>query len=125
MKKDNYSELPEVKYGFLSQQNGIFIDLPVKAISVNDWKKMHWRTVANLRARYKAIIDVVVLDLVDNGILRMADVGLVVPNQIFVNTLKVCWILSFNQKRSRDCGNYVQKILMDAIVDTGIIKDNN
>lgn len=119
------NKIPAIGFALLLE-GGFFISLPFKPISLNEFKKMHHGRIKKDRDFYKSILDVVLVTCIKKNYMKDFDEnGLHLSRSIFNERIYVQWILNFDINLKRDTGNYVQKTLMDAIVDTGIIEDDN
>jgi len=103
---------------------GVWFALPIKPVSINEYVKLHYSEIAKYRRRYKSILDVCVCSLFNHNNFRITDTGVVFDKPVF-DKVELSWVLSFSLKRLRDISNYVQKVLLDALVDTGIVEDDN
>ncbi len=116
-----------IKTGVVRKGNdifGVWFMLPVKPMSINEYTKLHFSEIAKYRRRYKSIFDVCMCSLFNHNNFRIVDTGVVFDKPVF-DKVELSWVLSFNLPRLRDISNYVQKVMLDALVDTGIVKDDN
>lgn len=115
-----------IDVGLLNKNNkccGIYIILPCKPISLNEYAKMHWAVIKKIKGEYKSMLDLIILQYI-NTVCLFGEFGLK-TNGIFCGRINIEWILSFKSVNTRDPANYTQKILLDAIVMTGIITDDS
>lgn len=103
---------------------GIWFLLPVKPVSINEYTKFHFSQIAKYRKRYKSILDVGVSSLFKHENFGIDGDGIHFKEQVF-QKVELSWVLTFSLHRLRDISNYIQKILLDALTDTGIVKDDN
>jgi len=119
----NPDHQPKHKVGLYP--DGIFFLLDKHPpVSINDYKKLHFARVAQYRQMYKSAIDYLLLKILAKNNFTISDKGIKLINPIF-EKCEFKWRLGFKEVRLPDNGNYTQKILQDAIVDCGIIKDDN
>lgn len=113
------------KHKVVVYPDGIFFFLDKHlAISLNEFKKMHFSRVAQSRQMYKSAIDYLLLKVLSPNNFTVSDKGIKLIKPLF-DKCEIKWRLGFKDNRVRDNNNYIQKTLQDAIVDTGIIKDDN
>ena len=128
MKKfDNYPVLPHISYGRILDRNGFYFSIPFKGVSLNEYKTMHFGKISRIKGQYKSILDVVCADCIDNSYFIFDNFdgdGLRVSQNLFGTQIDIEWVLNFEKTNNRDTANYTQKILLDAIVKTGIIPDD-
>lgn len=103
---------------------GVWFMLPIKPMSINEYTKLHFSEIAKYRRRYKSILDVCLCSLFSHSNFHIVDNGIRFDKPMF-DKVELSWVLSFNLPRLRDISNYVQKVMLDALVDTGIVKDDN
>ncbi len=103
---------------------GIYFILPCDPVSLNDYRKMHFGEISKLKGEYKSMLDVLFYPLIKDNIKSFDDTGLHVK-PIFDGRVEIEWIVNHKLSRQRDPSNYTQKILLDAIVMLGIIKDDS
>lgn len=125
LKKTNYPELPFISIGILPKNKGIYITLPFPPISINEYKKMHFGLIKKTKQRYKAILDVMAITYYRKDAIECFDMDGIYIKSLFETPIHIEWILNHKLNRKRDTGNYTQKILLDAMVWIGLIKDDN
>jgi len=120
-----YPILPFISYGTI-EEGGFYFTLPFRGVSLNQHKQFHHGRVKSLRGQYKSIIDLVVVASMKNIYIRQFDEnGLILTKPVFDSPIDLVWILTFMAKNTRDVSNYTQKILLDSIVEIGMIEDDN
>jgi len=124
-RKDNYPTLPHIIFGLL-EEGGFFVTLPFKGISLNQYRRMHHGQIKKEKSLYKSILDVILISSIKkNFIGEFNEEGVKLNSSLFKNEIEIEWILNFKEKNTRDVSNYTQKIVLDAIVKTNIIEDDN
>ena len=120
-----YPVLPHIAYGLL-EDGGFYISLPFKGISLNEYRKFHSGKIKNLRGQYKSILDLIVVTCFKKTYIKIfGEDGIKISTPLFKDKVTVDWILTWQNSNKHDPSNYTQKILLDAIVDVGIIQDDN
>lgn len=124
-KIETYPMLPHIAYGLI-EEGGFFISLPFRGISLNEYKKLHFGAVSKLRGNYKSIIDVILIACIKKTYIKpVDDNGLKLSRSLFDSMVDVEWLLTWANHNHHDTSNYTQKIFLDAVVDAGIIVDDN
>jgi hypothetical protein len=124
-RNDKYPVLPFIGYG-LVKDKGFFVALPFRAMSLNEYKRMHFGKVATEKAKYKAIIDVILASCLKKTYIKsFNEEGISLSKSIFIDKIELEWYLNFLHHRERDSSNYTQKVMLDAIVSTGMITDDS
>lgn len=123
----DYPVLPHIAYGKIDQNKGFFYTIPFRGISINTYRKLHHGAIKKHREQYKAIFDVVnIASFKKNYFNQFDENGAHLSKPLFTEPIEVEWYLNFlNTQDVHDVGNYTQKIVLDAIVDTGILKDDS
>lgn len=125
-KNDNYPVLPHIAYGLCEDVKGLYILLPIAPISLNVYKKMHFGAVKKEKEHAKAIVDVILASCINKNFIKEFTKNGLLLSQSVINKCEVTWFLTFlNRGEHRDTDNYVQKIFMDAVVSSGIIKNDD
>lgn len=125
-KNENYPVLPHIAYGLCEDVKGFYIMLPIKPISLNQYRGMHHGAIKKEKEHVKAIVDVILISCINGNFIKDFNADGLFLTKPLVDNCTVTWYLSFlNQNEKRDTDNYVQKIFMDAVVWSGIIKDDN
>jgi len=127
-RKTNYPALPFIDYGLISDKNGVYFSIPMKGTSLNEYKKMHFSTIAQLKGRYKSILDVILVDMIKHNYFDFVDFGIEgikMKRSLFNTQVTIEWILNFITPNTRDVANFTQKVLLDAMVATGLLPDDN
>jgi hypothetical protein len=110
----------------LIEEGGIYFTLPVPGISINKYKRMYPRDIAKYKADYIALVSATIVNyLKREDIESISGDGLRLKKPLLRGRVRLEWVLTFRTKTIRDIPNYNQKILLDAIVDIGIIEDDN
>ncbi len=109
--------------GLIITANGI------TALSLNEYKKMHFSRIAKTKQSYRSVLDVILVSLgsklgFGKPMYSLDEHGMKLIMPMFV-TAKIAWGIGFKVERSRDLGNYTQKILQDAMVDANFFEDDN
>lgn len=124
-KKIKYPVLPHIAYG-LVDDIGFYVSVPFRGISLNEYKKMHHGKISALRGQYKSIVDLIIIACIKRNYIKwIDDNGIVLLRSLFSSKVTVDWVLTWANHNSHDPSNYTQKILLDAIVDTGILEDDS
>ncbi len=124
---NEYPILPHISYGIVDEGEGFYISLPFKGISINQFRRMHHGNIKQLKGQYKSIIDVIIIaSFKKNYVSNFNDWGLSLSRELFSDKIEIEWYITFiDVKKKHDVGNYNQKILLDSIVLTNIIKDDD
>ena len=125
--KIKYPILPYIAYGKIDRNKGFFYTVPFRGISINTYRKMHHGAIKKYREQYKAIFDVInIASFKRNYFDKFNEDGLHLKKPLFLDIIEIEWYLTFlNEQEIHDIGNYTQKIMLDSIVDTGMIKDDS
>lgn len=110
--------------GRIKNPDGLYFKLPCKPISINEYKKMHWAVVKKIKGEYKSMIDMLIVDAI-NCKYKIGPDGIFIDDRLFPNKVDVEWVLSFGKVNQRDPSNYTQKILLDAVVMSGLLVDDS
>lgn len=95
------------------------------ALSLNEYKKMHFSRISKTKQSYRSVLDVILMSLnLSKSSYAMDEHGIRLVVPLFISA-RVAWGIGFKVERSRDLGNYTQKILQDALVSANFFKDDN
>ena len=123
----DYPVLPFIAYGRVDRDKGFFITLPFKPISLNEYKKMHFGRVRQLRGQYKSVLDIIgIASFIKTYFDKFDEDGLHLKKPLFDGKIDIEWFITFlNKEEVHDPSNYTQKIMLDAITDIGMIIDDS
>jgi hypothetical protein len=127
MKKQKKIDLLGIKCGITFFDNGFYFSFPLKGISLNKYRKMHFGEIKKLRKSYVNFLELILDKCIKKEFLKFNDKEsrIELKSPLFFSKINVDWVLSFRKKIVHDPSNYSQKILMDAINDVGIVKDDS
>lgn len=125
IRNDKEVKLPVMSCGLI-KEGGVYFMLPLLGVSLNTFKKMHHGQVKHKIGVYKSILDIMFLYMIKNNYIKEFNKdGIIVQGKFFSSKIDVEWILTFDSTNMRDVSNYTQKTLLDAVVRSGIIEDDN
>lgn len=125
--KKKYPIMPFISYGVVDDDKGLYISMPFKPISLNEYRRLHHGRIKKEVEAYKAVLDIIMVTVFKKNYIHtdVTEDGLLLTESFFKDKIDVQWILTFNTDLIRDPSNYTQKIMLDAIVKTGMIVDDS